>query len=114
MKIKVNNILKNVYDEPLKSQRKKPQTKKEIEDKKPQEFELLTLRDVIVNSLLGEFEGEKLTGEDKLERYKLAVKIQESKTEIDLPSKEVVRIKDLIGKSWSPLISGQAWELIEP
>ena len=111
MKIKINSIMKNVYGEPLKSQRKKFRPKG---SDKPTEFEDMTLKDVIVNSLLGEFEGEKLTGEQKLERYKLAMKIQDGKSEIDLNSKDVVLIKDLIGKAWSPLISGQAWELIEP
>ena len=111
MKIKINSILKNVYGEPLKSQRKEVLPKKS--DKTPG-FENMTIKDVIVNSLLGEFEGEKLTGEQKLERYKLAMKIQEAKVEIDLVTEDVVLIKDLIGKSWSPLISGQAWEMIEP
>ncbi len=114
MKIKINSIMKNVYGEPLKSQRKKAQTKKEIEEKKPQEFEEMTLKDAIVNALLGEFEGEKLTGENKLERYRLAMKIQEAKIEVDLVTDDVVLIKKLIGKSWSPLISGQAWIMIEP
>ena len=111
MKIRINSILKNVYGEPLKSQRKKDRPKG---SDKPREFEDMILKDVIVNSLLGEFEGEKLTGEKKLERYRLAMKIQDTKTEIDLASEDIVLIKDLIGKSWSPLISGQAWEMIEP
>ena len=114
MKIKINSIMKNVYREPLRSQRKKPQTKAEQKAGKAPEFEDLTLKDVIVNSLLGEFEGEKLTGEEKLERYKLAMLIQETKAEVGLSSKDTVLIKELIGKSWSPLISGQAWGLIEP
>lgn len=111
MKVKVSSILKNIYGEPLKSQRKKPQPKRS--DKSP-EFEDLILKDIMVNALLGEYEGEKLTGEEKLERYKLAMLIQEAKAEIDLSSKDMVLVKDLIGKSWSPLVSGQAWELIEP
>ena len=111
MKIKINSIMNNVYGEPLKSQRKKDRPKG---SDKPQEFEEMTLKDVIVNSLLGEFEGEKLTGEQKLERYKLAMMVQGAKAEVDLNSKDMVLVKDLIGKSWSPLISGQAWELIEP
>lgn len=114
MKIKINGLMNNVFGEPLKSQRKKPQSKKEIEEKKPPEFEVLLLKDVIVNSLLGEFPDEKLTGEQKLERYKLAMLIQDAKVEVDLNSKDMVLVKDLIGKSWSPLISGQAWMLIEP
>lgn len=111
MKIKVNAILKNIYGEPLKSQRKRPRPKKSDE---PEELEDLTLKDVIVNALLGEFEGEKLSGEEKLKRYKLAISIQEAKVEAQLSTTEIAEIKDLIGKSWSPLVSGQAWELIEP
>ncbi len=114
MKIKVKTILKNVYGEPLKSQRKKPQTKAEQKAGKAPGLEDLALKDIIVNALLGEYEGEKLAGEEKLERYKLAMLIQEAKADIDLSSKDIVLIKELIGKSWSPLVSGQAWELIEP
>lgn len=114
MKIKINSTMNNVYGEPLKSQRKKPQAKKEIEERRPQEFENMTLKDVIVNALLGEFEGEKLSGEEKLERYKLAMMVQSAKAEVDLNSKDMVLVKDLIGRAWSPLISGQAWEMIEP
>ena len=110
MKIKINSIMKNAYGDPLKSQRKKP--KKKPED--PDVFEEMILKDAMVNSLLGEYEGEKLTGELKLERYRLAMKIQDAKAEIEISSKEIVLIKDLIAKSWSPLISGQAWEMIEP
>jgi hypothetical protein len=114
MKVKVSSILKNVYGEPLKSQRKKPRTKAEQKAGKSPEFEGMTLKDVMVNSLLGEYEGEKLTGEDKLKRYKLAMKVQDAKAEAELTTTEIAEIKELIGKSWSPLISGQAWELIEP
>jgi len=111
MKIKINSIMKNVFGEPLKSQRKKIRPKG---SGKPQEFEDMILKDVIVNSLLGEFEGEKLNGEQKLERYKLAMLIQGAKAEVDLNSKDMVLVKELIGKSWSPLVSGQSWEMIEP
>lgn len=117
MKIKINSILKNVYGEPLKSQRKKPQTKKEIEEKRPLELEDLTLREVIFNSLIS-FDPKNpdiVTGEEKELKYKLIVKMQDSITEVDLDSKEVVLIKELISKTFpSALVSGQAWNMIEP
>ena len=111
MKIKINSIMKNVYGEPLKSQRKKERSKK---SDKPVEFEDMLLKDAMVNSLLAEIKDDPLTGDEKLERYRLAMKIQDAKTDLDLTSKEIVLIKDMIAKVWSPLISGQAWEMIEP
>lgn len=112
MKIKISTILKNIYGEPLKSPRKKPQSKG---SEKPEENLDLTLREIMVNSLLSEFQDEKgLSGEDKLKRYRLAMNIQDAMVEIDLDSKQVVEIKGLIAKGWSSLVSGQAWELIEP
>lgn len=116
MKVKLNTILKNVYGEPIKSQRKKPQSKAELKEKKAPELEDLTLKHVIVNALLAEFEAEAntITGEDKLRRYRLAMTVMDGKAEIELEAAQVVEIKDLIGKGWSPLIAGQSWELIEP
>lgn len=112
MLIKVNTILKNLYGEPLKGNRKET-PKKTGPGEEPKLLDL-TVREVLVNSLLAEFPGEKIDGEEKLKRYKLAIKIQEAKAEVDLSSEEIVKVKELVGKGWTPLISGQVWELIEP
>lgn len=110
MKIKLNSILKNIYGEPLKSQRDKPRKKPDD----PKEKEILTLRSVIVVALLTDFPNEKLSGEDKLERYRLAMMIQDASADIELSSEKIVMIKESIGKAWNTLVAGQAWETIEP
>ena len=116
MKIKINSIMNNVYGEPLKSQRKKPQTKKEIEEKKPQELGDLTLKEVAVNSLLMRPESKEVPKQDdELKLYRLAIKIQDAKGEVDLTTDQIVEIKEFINKAqWPRLVTGQALELMEP
>ena len=111
MKIKVTSILHNVYGDPLKGQRDKPKVKD-----KPLEKEDLTLKDIMVNALLAEFPDEQktLSGADKLKRYRLAMDIMDAKIEIDLCAEDMVLIKDMIAKAYNSLVSGQAWEMLEP
>ena len=114
MNIKISTVLHNVYGDPLKSQRVKPQTPKEVEEKKPKEKEDLTLKDVVVNALLAEFPDEKdLTGENKLMRYRLAMKIMDAKIEVDLVAEEIVLIKGLVAKAYASIVAGQAWQMLE-
>lgn len=117
MKIKVNKIIQNVYGEPIKSIRKKPGAiidENDIESVKKGR-EDLTLREVMVNALLGDYQDEKgLQGTEKLSRYKLAMKVQSTKIELELKSGDIVLIKDLVAKAWNPLVCGQAFEMIEP
>lgn len=117
MKVKVNKIIQNIYGEPMKSTRKKPGAMVDENDiesvKKGRED--MTLREVIVTALVSPLPDEKLDISEQMKRYKLVTKIQATKIEIELKSDEVVLIKDLISKTWpSPLISGQAFEMIEP
>ena len=78
----------------------------------------LNLGDVCCNSLLGSFkdEGGKeiiIEGKEKLTRYRLADRIYGTKEKISLESEEITLIKDLVSKSYSVLVSGQAWEMLE-
>lgn len=80
----------------------------------------MTFLHVAQHALLVSIEGDgKLSGEDKLKRFRLATKLQEA-TEApnvgvaDLSVDEAAKLKDLIGKVWSPLIVGRAWDIIEP
>lgn len=72
----------------------------------------LTLGLVCTNSLL--VFDERMTGQDKYERYKLARKLEKAKDgQVDLKAEEIASIKDAIGKYQTPLVVGQAWDLLE-
>lgn len=57
---------------------------------------------------------EKLPGEDKVKRFLLATKIYDSIDFVDVGTKEIELLKDLIAKSYLPVIVGQAWFILDP
>lgn len=72
-----------------------------------------TLKDISVESLMGLLEEEKnLSGEEKLKRYELALKIKDGGI-IDISVEDIALIKKLTGKMFAPLIVGQAWKNLE-
>lgn len=81
--------------------------------KKIFEVQKFTLKKICIDSLLGNFEDEKdLSGEDKLKRYELAMKIKAG-GEIELASEDIASLKKLIGKRYNALVVGQAWNILE-
>jgi hypothetical protein len=73
----------------------------------------LSLKSVSVNSLMATFEADKnLSGDEKLKRYLLAVKINAG-SEVDLTAEEITLLKVLIGRSYPPLVVGQAYLYLE-
>ena len=82
--------------------------KQEGEPDKP-----MLLRMACVNALMGLYEDEKnLSGEEKVKRYDMATKIQ-AMSEVDFTTEEIATIKKLVAKSYSPLVVGQAWKMLE-
>jgi len=73
----------------------------------------LNLKAVCVSSLLGSYQDERIEGQEKLSRYRLAVKIFNAGDETDLIVEEIALIKKLIAKMFSVLVTGQAWEYLE-
>lgn len=72
-----------------------------------------TLGRISANALLAMTEDEKnMAGEEKVKRYDLAMRI--IKGTADLKVEEVADIKKAVGKSFMPLIVGQAWKLLDP
>lgn len=69
----------------------------------------VTLRLVVVNALLAPAD---ISGTDKMKRFLLAQKIHESTEEVKLLPEELVLIKDLIGKTYSPLFVGRAYQIL--
>jgi hypothetical protein len=72
-----------------------------------------TLRGVSTEALIATFKSEEPSGEEKLKRWELALKVKKSEDPVDLTSDEIVLIKKLIGKAYGPMISGQAWQMLE-
>jgi len=97
LKINFNVSLKNLEGKTLKDKEKD-----------------LTLKDVSVNALLGNYQDEKINGEEKLRRFLLATKIYESNDELELSIDEVKMTKDLIAKGYSVLVTGRALEILDP
>lgn len=87
---------------------------KKDEDGKPiMKDEPLTLGKACAVALLGNFPGE-LSGDEKVKRYSLAMDIHKAKNSIDLTVEDVSLIKELIAKVYSVLVTGQAWQILDP
>lgn len=71
----------------------------------------LTLKAVAINALLTQLEGENPSGEEKAKSYALALKINDGVTEVSID--EAARLKAAIGKLYTPLVVGRAFELLE-
>lgn len=82
-----------------------------------------TLGLVAKNALLATYQDEPtLSGDDKVKRYGLALKIQDATGDkaglfhgqLDLKAGEIELLKKLIAKSYNPLVAGQAWKILDP
>ena len=78
---------------------------------KDENDEVLTLKKVSTNSLMASLPREELTGEQKLKRYNLANKIHAGEQEVLV--EDISLIKEMIGKVYTTLIVGQAYNLLE-
>jgi len=73
------------------------------------------LKDVSINALLADIREQGVkpeTGREKLKKFKLARKI-DAGGEIELTAEEISLIKEKIGKGYSTLVVGRAYELLE-
>ena len=100
MKIKVNQVLKDLKGEDLKAGG---------EDKEKG----LELKVICTNALLSDnAEIEKIDGNEKMTRFLLAEKIQKA-NELDLTVEEITKIKKVIGLFYGPLLVGRAYNALE-
>ena len=101
MKRNLNVVLKTLDGQPLKEEHNG------------------TARDVLlsrlaVNALLANYEDEKnLSGDDKVKRFKLAQQINDADGEVEVTAEQVSLLKSLIAKGYTPLVVGQAYEILE-
>jgi hypothetical protein len=79
----------------------------------PIEAMTMTLRDVLLNSLNAEVEGEKIEGREKFRRFKLAMRISEHDS-ASLSADEITLLKGQVAKFYRALVVGQVWELLDP
>lgn len=54
-----------------------------------------------------------LPGEEKITRFRLALKIMDA-NEPDLGAEEVVLVKKVVGKMYGPVVVGRVWAIIDP
>lgn len=74
----------------------------------------LTLAIASADALQTPFKGEEsLSGDKKLERFKLACKIHGEKLPIEVTPEEVVLIKDLISKKYAVVVYGRACDMLK-
>lgn len=72
----------------------------------------ISIGNICANALLFEDKDDKMTGQEKLERYELAKKIFE-KEKVDLTIEEIAKIKEIVGKYSSTLVVGQVYKYFE-
>lgn len=81
---------------------------------RPREATVATLRGICTNALVAQFQDERnLSGEDKVKRYDLALKITNEDV-LDLPHDDLALIQKLVAKMYGPLFVGQVWAMLDP
>jgi hypothetical protein len=73
--------------------------------------ETAVVRTALVNALLQP--TDKDAGIDKMKKYDLAMRIYSAKTLVELTIEECAMVKELVGKSFAPLVVGQLWNLLD-
>ena len=96
MKVEFSKVIKQLSGKPI------------VEEGKD-----VILTTVACNALLSGFPDEQaLPGEEKVKRFVLAEKIFKGATEFT--AEEVALVKKLIGKAYTPLVVGRAFEILDP
>lgn len=73
----------------------------------------LTARTACTNALLGHHpDDERVSGEKKYARFKLACRINDSAS-VELKAEDVVMLKEMIARSYTPLVVGLMYDLLE-
>ncbi len=116
MKIKLNYVFKTLDGKPIINR----VAEKDEEGKKVVVEKEFTFKQICENALLVQVPDSRgqpvksIDGNEKVRRYSLALQIHNAKSEIDLSVDDVKLLKDLIADMGSPLIVGQAWNILDP
>ena len=113
MKIDFTATLTDLQGNPLpyRDQRTNAEGKKEFFERD------FTLRDACVNALLSEpadRNAPKIDGKEKIRLFRLADKIFGCHEAISLDVETISLLKDKIAASYSTLVTGRVWELLDP
>lgn len=101
MKRNLNVVLKTLDGQPLKEDHNGA-----VRD--------VQLSRLAVNALLVNYPDEQsLSGEDKVKRFKLAKQINDADGDVEVTAEQVALLKSLIAKGYTPLVVGQAYEILE-
>lgn len=87
-----------------------------ITQEKGEQKKELTLKDICVDALLSNFESDRVDGNEKLDRYNLAVKIKlahDSGELIELTVVEIEKIKKLVGLGYGTMVVGQVFIMLD-
>lgn len=72
----------------------------------------LVVKDVAIIALTSQYNDEpNLNGDEKFRRFELAMKVNKGGAQ-DYAPEEIVLMKKLIGKAYSPLVVGRAFEVL--
>lgn len=78
----------------------------------------VTMGEIAVQALLATHvddngRAENPSGEEKMRRYMLAMKIEGATLPVDIKAEDVAKLKELVGKAFNPLVVGQFYENVE-
>lgn len=79
----------------------------------PTPNEVTDLKTVCCISLLAQFEGDAADGAEKYKRFQAVQEFQKAKDSIELSAEQITMIKELISKSFTTLVMGQAFDMLE-
>lgn len=77
------------------------------------EGQVLTLRKVCVDALLHESVNRSEKPELKVQRYQVALLINQADGEVTLTAEQVADTKKCVGSVFAPIVVGQAWPMLE-
>ena len=103
MKIEFGQVLYTMNGEPI--QEGDPREQKETRD--------LTLGRAAINSLLADVEGERQTGAQKFDRFKLAMRIGNEEDPIEITIGDASLIKERVGIVYPTYAVGLIWTMLE-
>jgi len=98
MKLNVLTTLKNLDGEDL------------IEPDAKGEVSKVLLRNILVNALM--IPAEKDTGQQKVEKYMLAMDIQKHE-EVEVTPEQIVLLKSVIEKPYGPIVVGPVFQILD-
>lgn len=101
MKIDLDAVLRDLDGKPMKS---------DASSDSPN----ATLKSICLSALMASLPDEQhLPGTEKIVRYKLAIRIHDGGSQEFTPE-EVTKMRDLIGKVYTTLVVGRAFDMLDP